>query len=247
MFDHVTIRVSDPEASQRFYETVLGAIGIPKTGSTGDFGDGCPEFAEWGDFSIAHGDEPTRGLHVGFCAWSHDEVDKFWRAGVDAGYESDGEPAMRTQYADDYYGGFLLDPDGNSIEAVYHGDMVRQGNIDHLWIRVADLDAGREFYELISPYSGFQLRSQLPGRVGFKGSGSTFTLVTDDRPQTENLHVAFAADSNETVDAFHALATKAGYLDNGKPGERPRYHDGYYAAFVLDPAGANIELVNHNR
>jgi hypothetical protein len=49
------------------------------------------------------------------------------------------------------------------------------------------------------------------------------------------------------VDAFHAAATAAGYTDNGEPGERPEYHSGYYAAFVLDPAGANVEVVNHNR
>jgi predicted lactoylglutathione lyase len=154
---------------------------------------------------------------------------------------------MRTQYRTDYYGGFLLDPDGNSVEAVYHGDMVRKGNIDHLWIRVADLDACREFYELIGPYSGFEMRSQPPGRVHFEGSGSTFALVTDDRPLTQNLHIAFGTGANETVDAFHATATAAGYTDNGGPGERPQYHDGYYAAFVLDPAGANVEVVNHNR
>jgi catechol 2,3-dioxygenase-like lactoylglutathione lyase family enzyme len=240
MFDHVTIRVSDRAASERFYETVLGAIGVGRTASN-------EHYAEWDDFSLAHGDRPTRALHVGFCAWSHEDVDAFWRAGVDAGYESDGEPGMRTQYSDDYYGAFLLDPDGNSVEAVHHGGMVRQGNIDHLWIRVADLDAGREFYELISPYSGFELRSRPPGRVHFKGSGSSFALVSDDRPLTENLHVAFGTDSNEIVDAFHAAATAAGYTDNGPPGERPRYHDGYYAAYVLDPAGANVEVVNHNR
>jgi catechol 2,3-dioxygenase-like lactoylglutathione lyase family enzyme len=246
MFDHVTIRASDGAASERFYDTVLGAIGVAKTGSAGEFGEGCPEFAEWGDFSLAEG-EPTRGLHIGFCAWSHDEVDAFWRAGVEAGYESDGEPGPRPEYSDDYYGGFLLDPDGNSAEAVFHGGMVRQGNIDHLWIRVEDLAAGREFYESIAPFSGFELRSQPPGRVRFKGIGSTFSLVDDERPNTENLHIAFSADTNELVDAFHAAALSAGYRDNGGPGERPEYHDGYYAAYVLDPAGANVELVNHNR
>jgi catechol 2,3-dioxygenase-like lactoylglutathione lyase family enzyme len=49
------------------------------------------------------------------------------------------------------------------------------------------------------------------------------------------------------VDAFHRAATDAGYRDNGRPGERPIYHSGYYAAYVLDPDGNNVELVNHNR
>jgi predicted lactoylglutathione lyase len=83
--------------------------------------------------------------------------------------------------------------------------------------------------------------------VHFEGSGSSFALVDDERALTENLHIAFGTGSNETVDAFHAAATAAGYADNGKPGERPRYHEGYYGAFVLDPAGANVEVVNHNR
>jgi catechol 2,3-dioxygenase-like lactoylglutathione lyase family enzyme len=64
---------------------------------------------------------------------------------------------------------------------------------------------------------------------------------------TENLHVAFPATENAAVDAFHRAAIEAGHRDNGAPGERPRYHPGYYGAYVLDPDGNNIELVNHNR
>ncbi len=59
--------------------------------------------------------------------------------------------------------------------------------------------------------------------------------------------MAFPAAENATVDAFHEAATGAGHRDNGGPGERPVYHPGYYAAFVLDPDGNNIEVVNHNR
>jgi catechol 2,3-dioxygenase-like lactoylglutathione lyase family enzyme len=62
---------------------------------------------------------------------------------------------------------------------------------------------------------------------------------------TENLHVAFEATDNATVDAFHRELTAAGYRDNGRPGERD-YHPGYYGAFVLDPDGNNAEVVNHN-
>ena len=64
---------------------------------------------------------------------------------------------------------------------------------------------------------------------------------------TEQVHVAFPAGENATVDAFHRACTDAGYRDNGAPGERAAYHRGYYAAFVLDPDGNNIEVVNHNR
>src|SRR3954447_888810 len=122
MFDHVTIRVSDRAASVRFYETVLSSIGIAETASN-DMG------REWEDFSLTQGDNPTTGLHVGFCAWSHEDVDRFWQTGVDAGYESDGEPGMRPEYGDTYYGGFLLDPDGNSVEACFNDGMVRGSNV----------------------------------------------------------------------------------------------------------------------
>ena len=64
---------------------------------------------------------------------------------------------------------------------------------------------------------------------------------------TENVHVAFPAETNEAVDEFHRALTAARYRDNGPPGERPIYHPGYYGAFVLDPDGNNVELVNHNR
>ena len=67
------------------------------------------------------------------------------------------------------------------------------------------------------------------------------------RPTGLIITIAFGADSNQTVDAFHAAALAAGYADNGEPGERPKYHPGYYGAFVLDPAGINVEVVNHNR
>ena len=108
MFDHVTIRVSDREASERFYDTVLPAVGLEKAHSG-------EHFAEWGDFSLAQAtrDKPvTRRLHIAFRAPSRAEVDEFWRIGTEAGYRNDGPPGERPQYSSDYYGAFLLDPDG---------------------------------------------------------------------------------------------------------------------------------------
>jgi catechol 2,3-dioxygenase-like lactoylglutathione lyase family enzyme len=61
---------------------------------------------------------------------------------------------------------------------------------------------------------------------------------------TEHVHMAFAATDDATVDAFHRAGTQAGYRDNGPPGERPVYHPGYYSAYVLDPDGNNVEVVN---
>lgn len=240
MFDHVTIRVSDREASERFYDTVLPSIGLAKSHSDA-------HFAEWGDFSLtaATAEKPaTRGLHTGFFAPSRAHVDEFWRLGREAGYRDDGAAGPRPEYRDDYYGGFLLDPDGNSVVAVHHG-LRRTHKIDHLWIRVADVAAAKRFYDLVAPYTGFAVRLETPERAAFAGSESSFSLVRGT--PTENVHVAFPASDNATVEAFHKAATEAGYRDNGPPGERPVYHEGYYGAYVLDPDGNNVEVVNHNR
>jgi catechol 2,3-dioxygenase-like lactoylglutathione lyase family enzyme len=240
VFDHVTIRVSDRAASERFYETVLGVLGIDAEYSGEDF-------AEWDDFSLTGAtawSPVTRGLHIGFGASSHERVDEFWEVGTAAGYESDGEPGPRPQYGDDYYGGFLLDPDGNSVEAVNFED-VRHG-VDHLWIRVANVEASKRFYSAIAPHAGLTLMRDTPERVAFRGDSGSFSVLAGDHV-TANLHMAFPASDNQTVDDFHRAALEAGYRDNGTPGERPVYHRGYYSAYVLDPDGNNIELVNHNR
>ena len=242
MFDHVTIRASDRAASERFYLTVLGAIGIEQAHSGEDF-------AEWNDFSLAQADAaapPTRNLHVGFAAPSPAHVDAFWRAGIDAGYRDDGAPGPRQQYSDDYYGAFLLDPDGNSAEAVHHGSLRDGGAVDQLWIRVSDLDASTRFDETVGPAAGFRVGRELGDRTLFACVSGSFSLVAGGAP-TANVHLAFSADDDAAVDAFHAAATAAGYRDNGAPGERAAYHPDYYGAFVLDPDGNNVEVVNHNR
>jgi catechol 2,3-dioxygenase-like lactoylglutathione lyase family enzyme len=190
----------------------------------------------------------TRGLHVGFAAPSREQVDAFWQVGVDAGFTDDGPPGMRPEYRDDYYGAFLRDPDGNSVEAVHHGDLRRHadGIVDHLWIRVADVDAAAAFYATVGAAVGFELLAERPDRrtFGHAGKGGSFTVVAGT--PTENLHMAFPGD-DDAVQRFYADAIAAGYRGNGEPGERPRYHPGYYAAYVLDPDGNNIEVVDHHR
>ena len=241
MFDHVTIRATDRAASERFYNTITEALGIDETYRTATF-------SEWRDFSLTGADQenpPTRRLHIGFVAPSREQVALFWRAGTEAGYASDGAPGPRPQYRDDYYGAFLLDPDGNSAEAVHHGRLRRGGIIDHLWIRVADLDAATRFYETIAPHAGLTLANRTPDRVTFAGATGSFSLIPGG--PTENLHVAFPTTDDGDVDRFHQAATDAGYRSHGAPGERPRYHRGYYAAYVLDPDGNNVEVVNHHR
>jgi catechol 2,3-dioxygenase-like lactoylglutathione lyase family enzyme len=240
VFDHVTIRVSERGASERFYETVLRTLGIEQTSAGQDF-------TEWDDFSLSQADDEdpvTRRLHVGFAAPSRAHVDEFWRVGTEAGFDEDGAPGPRPQYRDDYYGAFLLDPDGNSVEAVHHG-AVRGAGIDHLWIRVADVPAAKRFYETVAPHAGFRLKHDTPERAQFVGESGSFSLVSGT--PTEHVHMAFPADENSTVADFHQALIQAGYRDNGPPRERPIYHEGYFGAYVLDPDGNNVELVNHNR
>jgi catechol 2,3-dioxygenase-like lactoylglutathione lyase family enzyme len=241
MFDHVTIYVPDREASTRFFDTVLIQLGIETSYRTNTF-------SEWDDFSLTHVDDEhplTTGLHVAFAAPSRAHVDAFWHAGVDAGYVDDGPPGPRTEYLPDYYGSFLRSPDGNSIEAVHYSDVPqRTGIVDHLWIRVADLAASTAFYRVLADCLGLSIREDA-GRTMLHGAdGGSFSLVEGE--PTQHVHMAFPTD-NPGVERLHAELTAAGYRDHGAPGERPRYHPGYYAAYVLDPDGNNVEAVSHNR
>src|SRR5689334_15538935 len=183
MFDHVTIRAADRGATERFYDTVLEPLGIAKSHTDADG-------AMWEDLGMyaVDGTHPaTRGLHVGFTAPSREHVDRFWEAGTRAGYRDDGAPGPRPEYGDDYYGSFLLDPDGNSAEAVHHGT-IGACVVDHLWIRVADVAAAKRFYETVAPWTGFALVGEPPGRARFADGESSFSVV--DGSPTQHLHVA---------------------------------------------------------
>jgi hypothetical protein len=126
-------------------------------------------------------------------------VDAFWRAGVDAGSTSDGEPGERPEYSDTYYGGFLLDPDGNSAEAVFHGrEREPPGVIDHLWIRVRDLAKTRRFWEATAPKLGLTLYGERPERFHIRSRTRSFALVADGRPLSRSVDIAFPADTAES-------------------------------------------------
>jgi catechol 2,3-dioxygenase-like lactoylglutathione lyase family enzyme len=180
VFRRVTIRASDLAASEAFYDTVLAGV--------------CEEVVRT-QFAVvqASPEAPaSERLHIGFRASTHAEVDEFWRAGVTAGYRDDGPPGPRPEYGPDYYGGFLLDPDGNSAEAVCNGDS-HSRPIDHLWIRIADLAGARELYEGVGREAGFEIgwTADDPPRVGFRGADGSFSIV-DDGPPTRNVLVEFS-------------------------------------------------------
>jgi catechol 2,3-dioxygenase-like lactoylglutathione lyase family enzyme len=110
---------------------------------------------------------------------------------------------------------------------------------DHVHLRVSDLGASKRFYRAVLEAVGKQLTLD---REEFFGADELF--VSADGPVTEQLHIAFQTDSEETVRRFHAAALAAGGRDNGAPGARD-YHPGYYAAYALDPDGNNVEAVYH--
>jgi catechol 2,3-dioxygenase-like lactoylglutathione lyase family enzyme len=119
IFDHVDLHASDYAESVRFYETVLAPLGIPK----------LYEHAEGACFTnlnIVDRRPPTQNLHLCFYARHKEQIDAFHRAGVEAGFRSNGAPGYR-DYAPGYYAAYLLDPDGNNVEALYR-DI---GNIGH--------------------------------------------------------------------------------------------------------------------
>jgi catechol 2,3-dioxygenase-like lactoylglutathione lyase family enzyme len=109
--DHVDIHASDYAESRRFYETVLAPLGIPKLQ---EHDDGT----NFTNLNVVNRIPPTTSLHLAFFAHSKDEVDAFHRAGVEAGFRSNGAPGYR-EYMPGYYAAYLFDPDGNNVEALY--------------------------------------------------------------------------------------------------------------------------------
>jgi catechol 2,3-dioxygenase-like lactoylglutathione lyase family enzyme len=242
MFDHVTLRVADLAAASSAFTAVLDELEIEQTSST-------PNPSVWGNFALTQTDEDhpiARRVHVAFIAPTPAHVDRFGRAGIDAGFADDGPAGPRPHYADDYYAAFLKDPAGNGFEAVHRDGQRPKGIIDHVAIRVDDVEASTSFYSTIAPAVGLTLRRQTADRALFSVAASDGAFLVIAGEPTQNIHVAFSGEDDD-VRRFHADAIAAGYRSNGEPGERPRYHPGYYAAFVLDPDGNNIEVVDHHR
>jgi catechol 2,3-dioxygenase-like lactoylglutathione lyase family enzyme len=124
VIDHLKLHVADPAASRAFYETALEPLGyrvILEFGEVVGMGKDRP------DFWLAQAEGTTAPSHVAFRAASEQEVQRFHAAALAAGGRDNGEPGLRPQYHQNYYGAFALDPDGNNVEAVYHGAMQPSG------------------------------------------------------------------------------------------------------------------------
>jgi catechol 2,3-dioxygenase-like lactoylglutathione lyase family enzyme len=117
--------------------------------------------------------------------------------------------------------------------------------VDHVAFDVADLTLSRRFYAAaLSPWNAREVQSGEAFGYGPEGSEDLWIARGEPGPP---LHLALAAPDRATVDAFHAAALGAGGHDNGGPALRSRYHPEYYAAYVLDPDGNNVEAVCHGR
>jgi catechol 2,3-dioxygenase-like lactoylglutathione lyase family enzyme len=122
--------------------------------------------------------------------------------------------------------------------------------IDHIGIGARQFDVSRRFYDAtlatleIKPI--VELTAEQTGSyqgVGYGRERSAFFWLGGDGPRGAGIHLAFSASSRSQVDAFYHAALQSGGKDNGPPGPRPHYHPDYYAAFVLDPDGINVEAV----
>jgi catechol 2,3-dioxygenase-like lactoylglutathione lyase family enzyme len=131
MIDHTGVIVSDLEKSKIFYSAALGAIGLALlmefpasvTGSNDVAGYGAPESSAQGpsaEFWLARGDPGAIPVHIAFRVARRSLVDAFYNAALAAGGRDNGAPGLRPHYHPNYYGAFVLDPDGHNIEAVCH-------------------------------------------------------------------------------------------------------------------------------
>jgi catechol 2,3-dioxygenase-like lactoylglutathione lyase family enzyme len=131
--------------------------------------------------------------------------------------------------------------------------MSASDKFDHIGLSVSDLARSKAFYDdALAPLGiglVMEVTAEMTGNnahAGYGHDGKPYFWIGDGNDASSGkLHVAFAASSRAAVDSFHRAALAAGGLDNGAPGLRPHYHANYYAAFVLDPDGHNIEAVCH--
>lgn len=122
---------------------------------------------------------------------------------------------------------------------------------DHLFIRVKDTNTSKTFYEAVLTQLGYKLLYTFSTgettvyAFGYRFPAFWLAPITKDHAVSGPAHIAFSAKTRAEVDAFYEAGIKAGGKDNGKPGLRSNVHKFYYAAFLYDPDGNNIECVSH--
>ena len=114
---------------------------------------------------------------------------------------------------------------------------------NHIGLRVSDLAASRRFYEAVLKPLGYETNYQDAATAGLGANGRTMLWLHAAQAPRTGAHVAIDAPDKKAVNAFHAAGLKSGGKDNGAPGLRPDYSAGYYAAFLIDPDGNNVEAM----
>ncbi len=118
--------------------------------------------------------------------------------------------------------------------------------LDHLNLYVSDVVRSRAFYEALLPPNGLPLNRDFGEvAVGFGDRDYAVLALVRERGAIQTTHLAFRFESRDKVDELYSIALETGATDNGPPGLRPHYHEHYYAAFVFDPDGHNLEFVCH--
>ena len=117
--------------------------------------------------------------------------------------------------------------------------------LDHISLRVGDMMRATAFYRAALAPVGYKVAMEYPNFVGMGDEGMPDFWITPTDKAPSGTHIAFRTD-RARVDAFYAAALAAGGVDNGAPGLRADYHPHYYAAYVIDPEGNNIEVVCHD-
>jgi catechol 2,3-dioxygenase-like lactoylglutathione lyase family enzyme len=231
MFDHITLRVPDLAAASSTLAVLLDRLDIEQTTSTASF-------SVWGNFALTQADDehpiarrvrsrsPRRRQLTSIAS----------RRPAAAPGSSMSPPAKRFPNRSPT----VTRPFSKIRPAIVSAPSIvsarAKDNIDRLAIRVADLEASAAFYTTIGPAANLTLGRRTHDRASFSVGAEGGRLLVIAGEPTQNLHLAFSGEDDD-VRHFHADAVAAGYRSNGEPGERPRYHAGYYAAYVFDPDG----------
>ncbi len=117
--------------------------------------------------------------------------------------------------------------------------------LGHIGLPVSDLAKAKTFYDAVAPIIGLELIDASDSFVGYGADDSYEFYLHTGKAGITGLHICFEVDSKEAVDAFHREGLKAGGKDNGAPGIRDDYSPTYYASFLFDTDGNNIEAVYH--
>ena len=261
MFSHFTLGSNNLKRAKSFYETVLAPLEWVFHGQNDAlmrFGSEDKDFPHLFICTPYDGLPATwsNGFHIAFNADSSQRVDAFYAAAISNGGIDEGKPGLRPHYAEDYYGAYVRDPDGNKLQAVCYENTrshaSRNSVISHITLGLADLDRERRFYDATLATLGL---ANLPDEgdeqsVGYGYQNADLPVVYvqpafDGRPPTwgNGTHVAFHAETHQQVQAFHDAALSQGGSSDGEPGFRPEYTHPYYACYVRDAVGNKLQAV----